>query len=495
MAVVLIGAAVVVLALLIGAFTALAPAAGARVGVILGVGLVLIFAALQRTKGEFPASRARAWVTVLLLVTVFWPTYITLRAEPLPSLDPRRLLGLGILCILAYELVSRAATRSRLGSLRGFSLLVFVWIILLMIQRWVSAFTAPYVAYALPLVFWEMASYSAVTVAAILLFRGDDIPEFVARLILQVGVVCGVLAVIEFTAQRNVVLDLLGRFGNADELTSTALSISRIRDGRLRAQGPFEHPLQLAEFGCVAFAFALALLLWRPERVRVGRALIWSSLVLSLSAVVLSFSRSGVLAALVVGTWIGVLKMLSPRAGARLTGFEASLRLGLVAALLLGTAAAVLPSALELARGSTRAESESSQARQIMMSKGMTAIEQSPITGSGIGTAVVAAGIKGTGGVPTLDNYFLLVAIDSGLLYLFLFVLLLVGPSVWAGQLLVSGEGRGAAFLAGASAALLSMVVMRSVLSINYNLPIAFLLIGLMTQLQPVKRVGAWVQR
>lgn len=495
MPIVLIATGALLLALLVGALTAIAPAVGARFGVILAFGLVLTVAAMQRTKGDFPASRARGWLGVLVVVTVFWPTYIALRADPLPALDPRRLFSLGVLCLVAYELVSRASTRTKLVSLRGFSLFVGVLLISILILRWKSAFGAPLPGYALPLVFWETASYSAVAFACMLILRGDDVPEFVAHLILKVGIVCGLIALVEFASQRNVLLEILGRFANTDEYTSTALSLSRIRDGRLRAQGPFEHPLQLAEFGCIVFAFSMAYIFWRPENRKVGKLLAWSALCLSIVSIVLSFSRSGVLAAMVIAAWLGVLKMLSPRAGARLSGFEASLRLGLVAALLLGAAVAVIPTALELARGSTRAESESSQSRQIMMSKGLAEIEQSPLAGSGIGTAAVAAGIKGSGGVPTLDNYLLLIAIDSGLVYLVLFVLLFVGPAVWAGQLLVSGAGRGPAFLAGASAALLSMLVLRSVLAINYNLPIAFLLVGLMTQFQPAKQAKRWVGR
>jgi O-antigen ligase len=104
----------------------------------------------------------------------------------------------------------------------------------------------------------------------------------------------------------------------------------------------------------------------------------------------------------------------------------------------------------------------------------------SPLYGYGIGAAVNLAGLPGSGGVYTLDNYFLTVALESGLPALFAFAMIFVLPMWIAFKYVTTYEANDSAFLAGAFGAVASLFAVRAVLSIPYNLTILFLLAGMM---------------
>ena len=143
-------------------------------------------------------------------------------------------------------------------------------------------------------------------------------------------------------------------------------------------------------------------------------------------------------------------------------------------------AMAVMPALVLIAEGKSLSENGSTQARLIMLDRGIPSIVENPFIGIGVGYAGSVAGIRGGSGVGTLDNHLLAIAIESGVPSLFLFLALLIYP-VWRALVrLTEGVGAEGALLAGGAGALVAFSIVRTVLSIPYNQSFAFLISGMM---------------
>lgn len=470
--------AVFVLALMMGAsvaglLVALATPVAAAASLLMLLVCVVLLGAFQRTGAGLSETNQRRYVWLLLAISVAWPTYIALQLPGAPRLDPRRLVALGTLLALIYLFVGRATIRARAANLPVAARLALILLVLMTVQRLASVVWSTPAGAAAAAFFWEFAGYSAVFLFALLVLDSTSSRQALSQAMFVTALLCALLAVLEFVFKRNLLTDLLLRFGNDPEVM-VAMGLSRIRDGLLRAQGPFEHPLLLAEFGSAVFCLALARILF-ARQAGGQSALAWIGLVASLLCMVLSFSRSALACAGLGGLWLGLVWLMRSRRGtARLPGVKVAVMM-IALVLAVGMAWSVGQTYVS---GQTKEQSESSTARAYMLERGIAALEVQPLKGFGIGAAGELAGVHGRARVLTLDNYLLTVALESGLPYAFTLVTLWL-TAVWAASRRALSGGSEVAFLAGAAALLLAMLTMRTVLAINYNLPLVYLVAGL----------------
>lgn len=466
--------ALMLITIMLGVVTAIAPPIGALLLLPASLLVILIFAFFHRDTGPISDKTISLCISLLLGITVFWPTYFNLHLASLPALNPRRIFSVLLLCTLIYCFVGRLSVRKIIWGLSGLGKIALGLAFFLLFLRLTTVFTSPYLFPAATTFFWESVIYFSAFFLAVIISNREYVFSVTTRIFIWIALICGCVAVGETLTGRNFIADFLMPFSGENEMLVAMLQ-SRVRDGNLRAQGPFEHPLLLAEFGSIAFMFGLALFLW-AKGLR-DRLMGIVGLLASTACILLSFSRSALVCVAVGAAWILSLWLLKPRKPTSLS--SAVLRTLLLVGALLIVAISLTQVVQTVALGKSQAESESTAARTIMLQKGIALVEERPLLGWGIGTAVDLAGIKGRGGVPTLDNYLVMIAVESGLPYLILFC---------AFMLLFAGSGsvsilRGIsnnAFVAAASGAILSFLIMRSVLGINYNVPIAFLLCGML---------------
>lgn len=460
----------IVFVVLISAFMALAPAVAARGLPLFLIALILIFAAYS--SGAALGNRlAQGWATLLVLVSALWPSYLVFKFGGLPSVDGRK-IAFGIsLVVLLYLLAARPYMRERWALMGGSGKALLVFVFLFALLRIVSAFGSPTPVFAFLGVVWEVVYYFSPFLIAILVFTTEDVRERVARTLLAVTLVIACIAV----AERVLGFNPISRYAPVVDDLVLALSLSRFRDGVFRAQGTFEHPLMLAEFASMACAFGLSYLLIASTAGL--RLLAAAGLLAGLASAYLSGSRvanvSVVVAFLtVLVVWAVRARAARPQQTAVITRLFIALVLGILAVL-------AVPLVQALVEGRTLSEASSSSARLQMIKYGVPAIFDAPFFGHGIGEAIRLAGVHGTANILTLDNYLLLVGIESGLFALLLFLALFLLPGWMIFKHVTDQPGSDHAFLIATLGTLLSLLSVRLILSIPYNMVFVYLLAGM----------------
>lgn len=466
---------------LISAFTAVAPAVAARGMPVFLLALILILACYS-SGTSLADGTAKAWATLLVLVSALWPSYLVFKFGGLPSVDGRKIaFGISVV-VLMYLVAARPYVRERWLQLTfGGKTLVFC-VLAFGVLRVISAFVSQAPIASFLSVVWEWVYYFVPFFIATLVFTTDGVRERVAKTLLLVTLGVAALAAVE----RVLGFNPISRYAPAVDDLVLALSLSRLRDGVFRAQSTFEHPLMLAEFGSVAFAFGLSyVLMARTTSMRLLAAI---STVAALAAAYLSASRVALVAVAVAGFTVFVVSAVRAR-GARarqtatLTRVFIALALGIIAVL-------AVPLLQTVVEGRTSSEASSSSARMEMILRGVPAMLDAPFLGNGIGEAAFKAGVSGTAGILTLDNYLLVVGIESGVIALLLFLALFLLPGWMIFKRVTDQPGPEQAFLIATLGALLALLSVRLILSIPYNMVFAYMLAGMAIAAMPKAHTG-----
>lgn len=117
--------------------------------------------------------------------------------------------------------------------------------------------------------------------------------------------------------------------------------------------------------------------------------------------------------------------------------------------------------------------------RQYM--EGLEKILSNPF-GYGIGQGAEALGARNGAGVLTIDTYYILIALDYGIIGFFLYYGFIVSALFYSGKQIVAGtpgEDRDVALLVPATISLTSFLVIKSIFSNQDNHPITFMLLGM----------------
>jgi len=464
-----VGAAGFVL-FIIGALTALAPELVVRLTPIFVVGVVLLSAGFVRTT-TVSSRLVRFWLAAIVVTATLWPSYMAVRLGGLPSIDLRKIVfGVSLLLFL-YLIAARPVIGRVWGELSAGAKTLTWFVAIFGLLRIVSAFESPAPIASFLAIAWEWVYFYAPFFAVIFVIRENGAREQFVRLIFWLAIIVATLVVFERISGVNP----FTKYGpvSADSTDfQAALKLSRLRDGNFRAQGPFEHPLMLAEFAAIVSAFSLSeLLTGRSSSIR---ALALAAFVASGVSAVLSGSRVALVAvAIVLGTV--VLLTIVRAKGERKMGTAVTTRgfILLALAILLLLAMPVLQTLLE---GRTASEASSSSARLLMLRTGIPAMLDAPIFGNGYGQVVAIAGVQGTGGILTVDNYLLSIGVDSGIPALLLFIGIFIIPAWMAFKKVTAEAGPEQTFLIAGMAALLGLLAVRMILSISYNLIFAFVI-------------------
>lgn len=475
-----VGAAGFVL-LILGALTALAPELVVRLTPIFLVGVVMLSAGFVRS--ESVSSRfVRFWLAAIVVTATLWPSYMGVRVGGLPSIDLRKIVfGLSVL-MLFYLTAARPIIRNAWRELApGAKWLV--WCVLIYGSlRIVSAFESPAPVASFLAIAWEWVYFYMPFFAVAFVIRDCEARRQLVLLLFWLALLVAVFVVVERISGVNVYT----RFGpvSADSADfQMALKLSRLRDGVFRAQGPFEHPLMLAEFGAIVSAFGLSELL-TGKRGSI-RLLALVALVGSAVSAVLSGSRIALVGlAIVWGTVIlaTVVRARGERKMATAVATRAFIMLSLAILLLLA-----MPLLQTLMEGRTASEASSSSARILMLKTGIPAMLSAPLLGNGYGQVVAIAGVQGTGGILTVDNYLLSVGVDSGIPALLLFISIFMIPAWMAFKKVTAEAGPEQTFLIAGMASLMGMLAVRMILSISYNLVFAFVIAAMVAAAASVK--------
>lgn len=462
----------------------------ARIVVLLGGVVVLgVFAATPG--GVYTGWEERvgfAFLMVVVMLLVIWPRFLFLKAGPGPSVNALTLALFGLLVYTIGSLLRRREIRQRfLENVRASGMLL-VCLAGFLIWRFISVAFTDYWLPAIIEILRETVFLLAVVVGA-LAFSGREKQEWVLIHVLVASIaIATMVGVVELKLMHNLFL----RFVDFDAASGASVNLRRsvmekFREGAYRVQSTFDHPIVMGQFFAMMFSVVTATVIASRRWWRIFALALLPAIVVMVAK---SGSRSGLIglavsASLVMTLFTGLhIFRRGNRDASQLWWFFIALAVATTLVVLLAnTFTDVLESIMRLDRRSTEARVE-------FLARGIPAIQDSPIIGYGYGMAALKAGLTGSDGYLTLDNYFLSVALDYGLPAVAAYVAMHLVPLWRARRALVVPRADGIVMVA-FSIAIAVFLAIQTILSIPNNQSIVVLMAIVIMQLGDKKRLVA----
>lgn len=383
---------------------------------VLGIGVLVLFVISIRPTSAYSGREADIgfWLLVALVMSVIlWPSYFFLHVGASPNINLPVLLRFFILMISVGFLLRREEIRTifRDGFLaaKGFFVLVFIWHSWQLIAACVGVNPAQNIIYVIKLV----VSSASVYIALLCFVNSRKKRDILIIAILFSGFLSALFGLVEFSVKQNPFSNFISVAPDAEQSLAIIRNVSeRYRHGAYRIQATFTHPIAAGQFFAMLFFIGVFIAL-SPLNILL-RYLGSAVVPLSIVMIYLTGSRSAyvaVAAGILLLLPIVLLKLF--RAGSRSLHYLAIAIFGTVIFFLIAVFAVnMLPDMFEQLLASDKG---SSSARLEMLSRGISAIMESPIFGYGPHMSGIKAGMTGSDGYLTIDNYLLTMSIDYGL--------------------------------------------------------------------------------
>ncbi|AOF82169.1 O-Antigen ligase family protein [Methyloversatilis sp. RAC08] len=417
-----------------------------------------------------------------LVFTLLWPRYVSFRLPGVPDILPGRVLFGLLLVMWIFLLVNSKTLWADFAAVVRRHRFVFGIFFAYVALRLLSAVFSRYFVNSAYVLLNELLTYFPLIAIGAIVFSTAERLRYLMMAFAGTAIALGALGVMEAALGKNIFAAYLPGFFSLSSEYLEQIVQEKIRGGSYRVQGTFGHPLLYAQF--LLFATPFVALFLNPER-KFRSFLILLALAVIGVAVVRSGSRSAVIGAVIVGMlWLALA--LFGQIIAKTTSRMSWLALFAVP-LVLTSAVLIALQSTDYVIGRDRAEYNSSNARVEMYLKGFEVTSESPAVGHGPGLAIELMGFVGTGGVRTLDSYYVSVMVESGFLAISAFLLFGISGALVAAKVgLTSRSAFNRAVGRSIACAIVGVMLMCSILSTPHNLPFYFLLIGVSLALKQV---------
>jgi len=356
-----------------------------------------------------------------IFILPLWPNYAELKFSGIPNLAPDRILRfvlffgfIGIFFTNSEE-VRRMKRRLSRHWVLVFALCIFYS------ARTLSALSSDNTVFEIFSFFRNefLISFPFFFYALLAIRDSQSINKIMATLVIS-GIISSLVALVDYYKQKNLFADLV-------PVTSDyvmGVFLDKTRDAGYRAQGTFEHPIMLGQF----FMLLLPIIwvLFRQSTKVVHKIFYVVAAILGLAAVFASGSRAALGLAMAV---VCLCIFWDIYAWTR-TSRNRVLQYLVISQVPLPILGALFASYAhkDAALGQTQETISSTNARLDMLLGGAPKIFDSLIWGHGLGEALSVFSLVGRAGIRTLDNYYILIGLESGALVLLLYFLILVVP-------------------------------------------------------------------
>ncbi len=436
-----------------------------------------------------PNTRYRLILTVMFVafaMKFLWPNFAYIPINALPTKNPQRLVWALAIAFWFYSLATSQDLRRRLISRLADS--GVVWLVLaLFIWRALSIGFSKFPALSTYTVLIEFFDYLPALLFALTWIRGEeDIKLFGRAIVITTLIISGITAA-EVLLKQNLFQKFTPTDLSNEEFLVMAVE-EKLRGGVYRAQASFNHPLLLAQY--MVTVLPILLLTFRMERGGM-RALAATAI----ASVPIALWASRTRTAIIVAGFVlaaGFLIAAVNRTRERGPDYARQIRGGL--SILGATAAAGVLAAViyVLTVGRTSEETVSSNARVEMVERAVENSKKSPIFGFGPGLGAPKAAVYSSRGTGSLDSYWLILLLDSGIPAMVLFVSLLCVGIAKMLKLLTSGHRSSSTLFSGMwGTAVVAFGLTTTILGTPHNLPLLYFLLGGLVALQYQKPVSA----
>jgi hypothetical protein len=424
--------------------------------------------------------------SVAIVTRFLWPNFAYIPIQSLPTKNPQRMVWALTLVYWFYTLATNKELRERLG--RRCRQSKISWLVLgLFVWRLITAFAGEQPLYSLPVVAVELFDYLPAFLMVLTWVRdSNDVVRLAKWLTTAAAIIVG-FTVIEVIKHQNIFAPFIVIDAANAEFVKYALE-EKVRGGGYRAQASFNHPLLLAQFMVTVLPLVTLSFFARGA----GKtAKFTAGFVLMMTPFVIwaTHTRSAyaIAALVIIGlAWLPVVR--------NFRNPQKNSKGGLLSVVALLVVTAIVPFVvaiiLQLTAGRTREESGSSEARVQMFRRAVDPVLQNPAFGEGPGVGILQAALTTTRGRVTLDSYYLIVALDSGLPAVIAFI----GLVIVAVRFLIKATKLDDFFdfLAFScwSLAAVAFGVAAVILGTPHNLPLFYMCIGVLVVLSSGKHAG-----
>lgn len=410
-----------------------------------------------------------------IVVFHLWPAYAVIKIGVLPGLNLQRIFIIMLICSWFFTILFRPWYFNNLiKQIINFPYLVFnlfiyfIWRYISVIES--SDFTASFYAATNEFVSWFVLFMIGFTV-----WHNSRQLSRVVLLLVSLSLIISLLSFYESHIQKNIFEQFIPI--TSDYVAQTLEA--KVRDS-YRVQATFEHPLVLAEY--FVFIIPLALVMAMNSRILFYRILGSTAVIIDGLALWKTGSRTGIVVLIGLGflaaawkIWFVIKRSKSYKTIGLLFAF-----LPVIITIFAGGFLVVN----HLFQGRSSEEASSTATRLVQLDLGIPLVLNHPFFGYGPGTGAMLLDIRSESGLPTIDNYFLSIALESGLPALVIFT------SAFGYILVLSLQAArfGLALAGGFTLAFLGFILSLPALSITAFFPLVFLSFSLVTTLKSLSK-------
>lgn len=440
----------------------------------------------MRIKKEYITSLSIPYwfleITLLLYVFIqpIWPDYAVIVIGKLPGINLQRILIIGNVLLWIFGLIINPVYRRtlyyRLRTHTGIIVVMsmfFLWKYISVIPS--SAMMKSIYAATNELIIWYLLFLIGLTV-----FVSPRQGWRFLSTIVFAGIVVSLVGLYESVTDRIFFAEYVPVWS---EYTEQALSNHLVKEHRIQAT--FANTLSFGQF--MIIMLPLATILTVKGKSILIRLMAAVASLLGLVVIWLTQSRAPIVIVVLLLTFYVISKILENiRRVKGIIYYRFVLVLIPVILLVVAMSSNIL---FTMFKGRTETETISTLMRVSQLYYGIDAIVEKPLFGYGPALAAGVAGV-GTGDLPTIDNYYLTLMIESGIPTLILFVIIM-GYFIRLGVRLLQSNNKEISYLAGSIVyAMVGFTVFILVLSLKVNFPIIYLFMAMLTVLDDYSKTS-----
>jgi hypothetical protein len=410
-----------------------------------------------------------------------WPNYLAIDLPGLPWITPIRLTGFPLVGALMVSLSVSPRFRKELLETLNASPILWRGIVIFAIIMTLSVGLSRHPMQSVQKLIVGQINWIAIFFASAYIFRKAGRATQWFNALFWILALNTIIAIAESRVQHVLWSGHIPSFLKVQDASGILLGNYRSATGEYRAKSIFTTPLGLGEFVALAIPFVMHLILEKsPKILKLGAFLLLPAAIFS---VVVSGSRLGM-----VGVLSGIMLYTLFWAILHWRRHKGSIVGPTILAAYPAAAMAVVAASFFVTRlrrmvwggGATQASNAS---RHAQIDMGIPKIIHNPV-GHGIGEAASVLGFHGGGNTLTIDNYYLSVALEYGVVGFIIFYGTIIAAIIYALRGRFQNlEDSEISLLVPAAIALVNFVIVKAVFSQQDNHPLVFMLMGMVCAL------------
>lgn len=443
-----------------------------------------------------PPTRSLDFLLFAFVISaVAWPNYIAVDIPGLPWITVARITNFPLALLFAVCLSTSRHFRQDIAKVWNVTPLVKGLLLLFLAIQVFAVADSTLKAQSIQKFLVDQTGWTAVFFTGIYIFLRPGRAERMAKILWGLVIFVGVIGIFEWRAERVLWAGHIPNFLKIDDpsVVLTLAGSRRLHVGAYRVESTFENPLGLGEYVALSLPFVMHFAFSaKADGLRLAARL---SIPFVVFVAFISGSRLGIIGCLLglafyTGIWAFLRWKRDPGsllATLILLAYPVITALGALSIMFVGRVRHIV--------WGTGSQAYSDMARHDQITMALPLILKRP-WGYGIGRAADTLGYAPFGAI-TIDNYYLSIALDYGILGFIAFYGMLLACIFYSGKRVVEApfEAEELGLLKASAVALTNFIIMRSVFSEEGNNYIIFMIMGMMLALLYRSRLAAETPR